>query len=204
MVHLSQCLQYKRYCFNYNSKTILEDEIQGTPEKDQKKRKTTQNESPKIVESPVVNYDDGCILPLSHPQHKKNKISSITQGSLIFNFGKDKITLCQFGHLEGNGKDVVKKEVDKYADFRSNIIEGKSGFECCYKTCKKSDVEGVQLTGGEISVCSAVDPVIKVYIFCSADCLWKHMIHLAKSTFTNEFSKKSKQIEKEKAKKNRE
>ena len=198
MVHLPLCIKKKEKSFTYNSKH--EDEfIESTPEKAKKKKKI---DSPSVSPSVVVDLDPECCIPLSHPSHKKNKVSNTTQGTIYFCFGKNTIKICQYAHLEGNSKDLLKKEIDKHTNFRSLPKEGEVGNECHYKLCKQSCDEGVQVTGCEIYVCCGVSPTIPIFYFCSAECLWKCMTNLSKSSFTGEYTKTIKKIESKKKKGN--
>lgn len=193
MVHIPLCFNHKKNSFQSKGNSFFDvvDSIEVTPEKEKKKKKI---ESPMVTQSVVEDFDPSCFISKSHPSHKNGKIKNPTQASIIMRFGKDEIKLCCFGHLEGNSKDLVKKEMEKHKNFISKVKDGKPQHECRYKTCKMSDEEGVRITGGEINVSSLSDPNIIVYFYCCSECMFKSMTGMSKSTFTNEFGKKSKQL----------
>ena len=78
-----------------------------------------------VSQSIVEDFDLGCLISKSHPSHKNGKIKNLTQASIIMRFGKDEIKLCCFGLLEGNSKDLMKKEMEKHKKFISKVKEGK-------------------------------------------------------------------------------
>ena len=77
-----------------------------------------------VSQSFVEDFDPSCLISKSHSSHKNGKIKNLTQASIIMRFDKDVIKICCFGLLEGNSKDLVKKEMEKHKKLISKVKEG--------------------------------------------------------------------------------